>query len=174
MNAKYYRWLVGLVCDRYHAKYYTHLLDDLYEREFYWSIGLDEDRAIDGINLRDRFLDEHKSKTVPPMDEPCSVLEMMAALAIRMEREVRGTNSDYDGTSDWFWGMIVSLGLDRNDDGNYDADLTDAVLETFLERRYKRDGKGSLFTCLEAESNGIDMANETIWKQMNLYISELD
>ena len=177
MNTAYYRWLVGLVCDRYHAKYYSKLLKDLYERDFYWSIELDEDRAIDGISLRDRFLDESRSKTIPPMDEDCSVLEMMAALAIRCEREVHGTNSDYDGTSDWFWGMIVSLGLDRNDDGDYDPDLTDAVLETFLERRYKRNGKGGLFTCLSLDSGygkHIDMANETIWKQMNLYISELD
>ena len=172
-NTAYYRWLVKLVCDKYHAKYYTHLLDDLYEREFYWSIKLDEDRAIDGISLRNRFLDESRSRVVPSND-PCNVLEMMAALSLRCEREVHGTNNDYDGTSDWFWGMIISLGLDRNDDGNYDHELTDAVLETFMDRRYKRDGKGGLFTCLSANRLGIDMATETIWKQANLYMSELD
>lgn len=171
---KYYHWLVNIVCNRYHAKYYTSLLHDLYEREFIWSINRDEDRAIDGISLRKRYLDEvgHCSrKDLPPNDAPCSVLEMMAALSIRIEEDyMHDARSDIDNTTEWFWVMIINLGLDKNDDIDYDADLTDACLTCFLERRYRRDGKGGLFMVAGLHKD-YDMATLDIWSQMNWYIS---
>ena len=167
MPVKYYRWLTNIACDNYHRKYYDKLLNDLYETEFYWIMPLDEDRSIDGIGLREQYLDERGGSTIPCIDGGCSILEMMVALAIRCEQEVHGNSNGYDGISDWFWGMIVSLGLDRNDDGNYDPELTQAVLETFLERRYRKDGKGGLFFIDGFDGN---MTRMLIWRQAMCYI----
>ena len=173
---KYYQWLVNTVCDKYHAKYYKNLLHDLYEREFTWSISRDEDRAIDGITLRRDYADEKNCdlKSVPSREEPCSVLEMMAALSIRIENEyMQDSRSDIDNTSTWFWNMIISLGLDKNDDLDYDPELTDSCIECMLERRFRRDGKGGLFMVAGLDKN-IDMAAIDIWQQMCWYTSCLD
>jgi hypothetical protein len=174
---KYYRWLVDTVCNRYHAKYYSKLLRDLNEREFSWSINRDEDRAIDGITLRRRYVDEiidNDKKSIPSMQEPCSVLEMMAALSLRIEEDyMHDPRSETNNTTEWFWNMIINLGLDKNDDTNYDPELTDTCLECMLDRRYRRDGKGGLFM-VPGLRRDIDMANIDIWSQMNWYISMLE
>lgn len=172
--SRYYQWLVNTVCDKYHAKYYSKLLKDLYEREFTWTITRDEDRAIDGMSLRREFVDEHPKLelNVPEMSDPCSILEMMVALSTRIELEyMRDPRSDVDNTGEWFWNMIMSLGLDKNDDNHYDFDLTDAVLSAFVERRYRKDGKGGIFY-VENIGNK-DMIEVDIWTQMQWFVAEL-
>ena len=173
---EYYRWLVDLVCDDYYIKYYSKLLNDLYEREFIWSINRDEDRAIDGMGLRNRYCHKFKrteTRIISKFQEGCSVLEVMAALAIRIENEyMHDSRKDINNTKEWFWNMVISLGLDRNDDCQYDHDRTVAILDAFIERRYRRDGKGSLFM-IENLDKKLDMAELDIWTQMNWYIDSL-
>lgn len=174
---KYYQWLVNTVCDKYHSKYYKKLLQDLNEREFIWSINRDEDRAIDGISLRRRYVDEIikcDKKSIPSMQEPCSVLEMMAAMALRIEEDyMHDSRSDINNTTEWFWNMIINLGLDKNDDLNYDPDLTDTCLDCLLDRRYRRDGKGGLFM-VAGLNKDYDMVNVDLWTQMNWYVTCLN
>lgn len=181
MRDKYYHWLVSLVCDEYHAKYYNKLLSALYGQEFYWSITRDEDRAIDGINLRRRYIEEHckgsgyKSRgnieSVPTQDDPCTLLEMMAAMAIRCEIECFGYNSDNDMTDTWFWNMIINLGLDKMDDGNFKPGLVHNRVLDLLDRQFEPNGKYGLFT---VEGRTEDMRDVDFWMQMMWYIADLD
>ena len=90
LNEKYYDWLCQFVYDETNSFHnsYKRLLKDLYSREFYWKMVMDENRAKDGVALRDRYeFDTH----IPSGKEgSCSVLEMMIALAIRCEEHIMG------------------------------------------------------------------------------------
>ena len=80
----YFGWLSDLVCEeRYSDRIsYEKLLTFLYNTEFRYSIPMDRNRASDGINLRRRYsLEVHDDFHIR---KPCSVLEMMIALAIRI------------------------------------------------------------------------------------------
>ena len=74
-----------------------------------------------------------------------------------------------DRTGLWFWNMIVSLGLGGMTDSQYNPEQVDRVLERFFQRKYKRNGEGSLFT---VEYTHRDMRDLTIWYQMCDYLKE--
>ena len=68
-----------------------------------------------------------------------------------------------DRTAIWFWDMIDSLGVLSGDK------TVEAVLEKFLNRQYKKNGEGGLFT---VKRSTIDMRTEEIWYQVCWYLSE--
>lgn len=142
----------------------------LHETEFVFTIPMDDNRAVDGIDLRYRFGDE--CSFPGPMiaslldDSPCSVLEMMVALAVRCEEHIMDDPDIGNRTGKWFWGMIRNLGLDGMNDFRFDCRYVDDVLYRLLERRYGRNGDGGLFTV----NNGRDMRQTDIWYQMNYYL----
>lgn len=158
MGNDYYRWLISLVCDSiWDSRYHSKLLFDLSNIDFTWSIGLDENRAYDGLGLRYRY--GYNS------DRPCSVLEMMVGLAHRIEHEYIE-----DGEAcEFFWSMIKSLGLYSNDDYHYDTDKTNAVIKRLLDRNYGPDGKGGLFYLKNPRD---DLRNVQIWDQAMWYLTE--
>lgn len=81
------------------------------------------------------------------------------------------TDDEYgDRTGAWFWNMIVSLGLGLMSDSRFDEKYTNIVLDRFMNRQYKRNGEGGLFTI-----DGIkrDMRNVEIWYQMCWYLDSL-
>lgn len=69
-------------------------------------------------------------------------------------------------TGQWFWDMIVSLGLGSMDDSKFDKAYAIDVIRRFLNRDYERDGKGGLFTI---EHCRYDMRDIEIWYQANWY-----
>ena len=162
MRNDYYRWLISKVCDsNYDSRYYSKLLFDLDNIEFVWSIPLDENRAIDGLELRNAFGIDRNG--------PCSMLEMMVALSLRIIED--GYLSE-GGENPFFWGMIKSLGLYFNDDYDYDSDLTDSAVSKMLNHEYEYDGSnGALFVVKEPLH---DMRETQIWMQAMWYIAELD
>lgn len=102
----YIYWLCGLV-DVNRSKYDTMdvLLDIEYEPEY----GNDENRAIDGIELRRRYEREKGYDIVD--DSPCSQLEMMVALA---ERAVDLMTDDDSGRDAGFYFDIMWHNLHLN------------------------------------------------------------
>ena len=72
-------------------------------------------------------------------------------------------------TGQWFWGMIVNLGLGGMYGANYDPVTVDQIISRFLDRAYDYDGKGGLFTVRAPRK---DMRTVEIWYQMNWYLSE--
>lgn len=176
LSERYFQWMYRLMCDgRYNKKAsYRNLLLKLYETPFEYFIPLDGNRAEDGIDLRYRFGREKKysdAVIAAHLDiRPCSILEMMVALAIRCEEHIMEDDELGDRTGQWFWNMIVSLGLGSMDDRRYNPEYVDETIERFLTRNYERNGKGSLFTVEHSHS---DMRNIEIWYQMCLYIGEI-
>lgn len=176
INDEYFRWMYDLVCDETYSKglTYRRLLHHLHETEFTYTIGMDGNRAEDGVDLRYRFA---RIRNYPyPMiaeyldDRPCSILEMMIALSIRCEEHLMDDPSIGDRTGQWFWNMINSLGLGAMNDLRYREDFVDDILERFLNREYERNGKGGLFTVRYGRK---DLRTMEIWYQMCLYLDTI-
>lgn len=106
----YFDWL----CEVINLKpgLYDILINELYNIDFTWVLDLDSNRAEDGLILRGEYAGAAE------IDKPCSVLEALIGLAIKMnyllDDEDRG-----DRTRLWFWEMIDNLGL---------SDYTDSKL----------------------------------------------
>lgn len=173
---EYFDWMYNLVFDKKYFKgeSYRKLLRHLDDTEFIYILRMDANRAIDGTELRYRFAYENQYLDTTMIAEyldyrPCSVLEMMVALVLRCEEETMSNSDIGNRTGQWFWDMIVNLGLGSMDDIDYDPLYTDNVLDRFLHREYEPNGDGGLFT---VENCRIDLRTVEIWYQMWLHLGE--
>lgn len=170
----YFEWLSDIVCgERYSgAVSFRKLLMRLHSIEFRYSIPNDKNRAAGGVDLRYRFACYYPGieNADDYLDGPCSVLEMMVALCVRCEEDIMDDPSIGDRTGQWFWGMIVNLGLGSMTDARYDRRYVEEVIERFLDRDYAPDGKGGLFTIRNCEH---DLRDVEIWIQMLWYLDTI-
>jgi hypothetical protein len=132
---------------------------------------MDSNRAEDGIDLRYRFgyensIDDELIELYLDT-KPCSVLEMIMALAIRCEESIMDNPAIGNRTGQWFWNMIVNLGLGSMHDGNFDEFKADYILHRFMNHEYDRDGKGGLFTIPNCKH---DLRTTDIWYQAMWYL----
>lgn len=165
----YLQWIAWLVYDegRMRRRSWERLFRLLYETEFTYIIDMDENRALDGFELRHRFSEERGCQ---PPDSPCSVLEMMAALAKRCEDHIMDDPEIGNRTGKWFFVMVDSLGLGDMDDAHFDEARAQYILARFLRRDYAPDGRGGLFVLPNSPS---DLRRVDIWYQMMWYLSSL-
>lgn len=169
----YFEWMFDLVCkDRYSELIsYRKLLMALHNIEFAYSIKRDVNRAKDGVDLRRRFaLSSYHEDVLDYLDGPCSILEMMVALAIRCEESIMDDTSIGDRTGQWFWGMITNLGLGSMNDDIFDRRYVNDVICRFLNHEYEPDGKGGLFTVKNCDK---DLRNVEIWYQLCWYLDSI-
>ncbi len=107
----YYIWLCDMIDLESHSRY-SNLISFLYDTEFVWSVAKDGNRAGDGKHLRDDYILEVGWGDYLDgewLNEPCSLLEMLIALARRTRIDIM---SDFDmNTDDWFWIFIKNLGF---------------------------------------------------------------
>ena len=170
---EYFEWIFDLVCGKRYAKNvsYRKLLMHLHNTEFIYFIPKDANRAEDGLDLRYRFtLVVDNNDALEYLDGPCSVLEMMAALAIRCEENIMDDPNVGDRTSQWFWGMVVNLGLGSMTDDMFDREIVDYILDKFLNREYEPNGEGGLFTIRDCEK---DLRKFEIWYQLCWYLDSI-
>lgn len=170
----YFNWLYDVACgDRYSNDIsFRKLLMQLHSIRFTWIIPKDENRAADGIELRRRFADDYTCIDDADLylTEPCSVLEMMLALAIRCEENIMDDPSMGNRTTQWFWGMITNLGLGYMTDDLFDKAVVNKVIDRFLNREYAFDGKGGLFRVKET---ACDLRDIEIWVQLCWYLDTI-
>lgn len=173
INDEYFDWLCQLIdLDRFSKQVsYRKLLIHLHNIEFTWFIPRDDNRADDGIQLRRRFALNRNDVTLSSyILGPCSVLEMMVALAIRCEETIMDDTALGDRTGQWFWGMIHNLGLSPMIDSKFDVEYIDDVIARFLNREYEPDGRGGLFTVRHCSQ---DMRTVEIWCQLSWYLGSI-
>ena len=142
----------------------------LHCREFTFTIPMDENRALDGISLRWKFICErdYSADILDDLNEPCSILEMMVALIFKCEEFMDDPNIG-DRTTQWFWHMIVSLGLGPMNDSSFDKREVEESVNRFLDHDYEPDGSGGLFTITNCDR---DLRNVEIWHQMCWYLDK--
>lgn len=174
---EYFYWLVGLVCKNRYSSYisFEKLLRYLHDTEFTYSIKRDKNRAGDGIGLRWRFVSDYwrpvsYDHILACLDGPCSVFEMMVALAIRCEESIMDNPSMGDRTGQWFWGMVVNLGLGSMTDERFDAGYVEDTVARFLSRKYDPNGKGGLFTIRNCDQ---DLRKVEIFHQLCWYLDSI-
>ena len=169
IRREYFEWLCNLASVERSGYTYYFLFNDLHLIDFFTKIERDNNRVEDGLQLRKEFGCEDI------LTGPCSVLEMIIALARRMDgimydNEI-GPEPDY-----WFWRMMENLGLDRYFDcEEYISEDKNSEIQniicTLLERRYSWNGRGGLFPL---KDNGYlkDQRKVEIWYQMQSYLVE--
>lgn len=172
LRQKYFEWLSGIV----NLPHHTILLETLFKTEFTWSIPFDANRADDGIQLRYRFgriFDIPDPEICHELDlgNPCSVLEMIVALAIRSEEQIMGDENIGDRTQTWIVSMLASLGLMPFNNDWYHPQQVAHIIYIFLNRLYSRTGEGGLFTVPDLDPS-LDMRTAEIWYQMCWYMNE--
>ena len=176
INNEYFEWMYEIGCGQSGPEEtsYRKLMTHLHNTEFIFLIPRDENRADDGLSLRYRFAYEHPELENGEADYyitgPCSVLEMMLALAIRCEVNIMDDPNVGDRTGQWFWGMISNLGLGSMTDSRYDETYVEDVIFRFLHRDYEPDGRGGLFRVADAPR---DMRDVEIWFQLCWYLDSI-
>ena len=167
---EYFEWMYDLVCNDMYAEdiSYRKLLMHLHSTEFIFVLPMDENRAVDGVSLRYRFaLWQDQEELAEYLDGPCTVLEMMVALALRCEENIMGDLEIGERTYQWFWNMITSLGLGSMSDARFNKRQVNAAIDKFLYREYEPDGRGGLFTIKHTTR---DLRDIEIWLQLNEYL----
>lgn len=159
-ESDYYIWLRNLVGNR---RGYSKLIKHLDSMPFTWILVLDENRAAGGINLRGRFAYETSTNEEDVRVGPCTVLEMLIGVADHMVDQL---TCDIET---WFWVLIENLTLDQFTDDNYDSRGVEYIVNTWLHRKYCKNGAGSIFPLQHYAG---DCRNLEIWSQMNAWINE--
>lgn len=166
--AKYLEWIKDRACKTAHQKQsYNKLFEKLFNTDFFYIVEMDKNRAEDGLTIRNNYIlangvvDFDKSK-------PCSVLEMMFALAKRCEDSIMHDSDWGDRTPKWFWVMIKNMGLHEMTDEKFDEKYVEEHIDILLERKYSPNGKGGLFRV----SNHGDLREVEIWYQAMWYLNQ--
>ena len=157
----YYDWLLDKI--NYHDTNFDEVLETLFHVTFTWDIANDDNRAGDGLVLRSTFMSEENWHTEPCEEYDCSVLEMMVALAVRIEDDIMW-DGEHDRTAKWFWEMFRNLGLDTAENV---LEVHD-ILEKLLLREYEFDGTGGLFPLGDWAEE--DQRELEIWYQAQLFL----
>lgn len=185
VKRRYFDWMMALVDADMEGHGYVTLCHILHEMEFYWVLNHDENRAEDGIMLRgdwyNMVLDEGQDWFSDVTDgyirgwiehEPCTVLEMMVALASRIENTVMYNSDDPNRTADWFDQMLINLGLDDFTDDWITLDSRDEIIsrvQVALDRQYDFRGNGGFWPLRHSRK---DQRKVEIWYQMNQWLIE--
>lgn len=160
----YFSWLVAPLDRKWNETFDDGLLRHLHSTKFEHFVPNDQNRAADGAALRERFLYEHPVKSSVWevngfLDEECSVLEMLIALAEHCSYQAG------DKMCDWFSTYIRNLGLS----GKYNPSRTRRALQRLNKRTYSHDGTGGLFPLAHPLE---DQRQVELWYQMAAYIIE--
>lgn len=151
----------------YNTRYFGHrrLLITLYSTPFKWSLPTDASREVDGRSLRYLFDPKFEQCKV----ESANVLEVLIALAIRCEDDIMQDEEKGNRTALWFWLMIKHLGLWDQTDFVYNEAIVEEKLDMFLDRKYEKDGTGSIFYTTRSDR---DFRHADLWYQMVWYLDE--
>jgi hypothetical protein len=163
----YFNWLCAKVLYlEVHSPSTTYwkLFRRLFSTEYVWLLVGDDNRAMDGIELREEFLFESGFERDEGWEHfECSVFEMLLALSRRAEFQARRT------VSWWFWHFLRNLGLEEQCDSVFDIDYVDAVLYKFVWRQYNAVGQGGLFPLSETNH---DQTKVEVWYQFFAYLED--
>jgi hypothetical protein len=174
IEALYFTWLSTLAFpNEEFQKSYSNLLTQLYETPYKWdrTQPLDENRYVDGLNLRETFA--YKTKlpediVYSSIEGPCSMLEMLCALGVRIDNDIMAnTATGYDHGYYWIQEMMRNLGVLRYENSYWNSGAVATIISDFHAKNYSADGLGGLFYIPNSQR---DLRTMNIWDQMCYYI----
>ena len=162
----YFDWLYFKVVKN---NSYRKLLGMLHNMIFRHSVEYDENRAADGVNLRWYYVDEGGNDEILRWKSECTVLEMLVAAAIQMEKIMEDPDMDYS-MRHWFWMFLENLDLADMTDDRYDKTYIYGRISMFMDRTYDPDGEGNIIYIPDARE---DLRDVEIWCQMCWYMDSI-
>lgn len=181
-NHSYIEWLESFTIDERlsddRRPTYEYLLKKLWSMPFYGSIGNDDDRGDEGLELRIRYnsilaknsgIDFRLIQDTNIIFGECRVLEMLIALSMRMY-DIMQDMGVYNSVSRWFWEIMHNVGFDTLDDSVYlesDGDVVvENVVNDILELHERKSGRPGGWFYVS------DWRHLEIWYQMHEYLSK--
>lgn len=169
LDELYFQWLYNQVgsekvSDR--SRTYWELLKQLHMKEFVWIVPNDDNRAEDGRDLRQEFLEAEGVEIEDPdwLRLGCSMLELFIGLSRRLAFEADGEPFD------WFWHLMDNVGLRIYSDARImSTDRINDILDRIIWRTYEPDGTGGLFPL---KNPGKDQREVELWYQLSAYLLE--
>lgn len=170
----YFNWLYDNVLKVYDPKSplsYSQVLNEMHNIKFDDSVPNDDNRARDGLELRDEFISSLKEIEVEDYTQlqslgGCSLLEMLIALARRADYIV-----EY-GQQAWFKIFMENLDLWKYADSDWtprSGMKVKKALDDFNHRNYTRNGRGGVFPLRKPKK---DQRALELWYQMSAYMTE--
>lgn len=171
LKEDYLRWLEPQLRDEHGNpdKSYWDLLNVMFETPFGWSVPMDDNRLVDGLDLRRDYARETRPRpTENQLDRlgPCSFLEVLIALSRHMAFVAGG------GAPGWSWQLLDNLELTRMYDplSRQKEQKARGILDTVIHRKYSPDGTGGFFPLAWPDG---DQTQVELWYQLNAYVGEL-
>lgn len=147
---------------------YGLLAEQLYRKEFVWSVENDDNRAENSLYLRNTFRKEFGGA---PIVGPPSMYEVMISLAEKLAFDMSEESEDI---AYWFNILLVNSGLIEFNDERYTEDFAtasavDNIVRRIIFRKYNPDGSGGLFPL---ERPPEDQRGVELWFQLASYVLE--
>jgi hypothetical protein len=165
----YLRWLGQQMRDQDSAQgeSFEGLFRIMFEKEFVPLIDHDDNRVIDGRDLRSEFCYQNDLPTNYLNNTwPISFLEVLIGLSRRLAFVAGGQ------APGWAWQLLGNLELTKMADPltRRKARQVETVLETCIRRTYTPDGQGGFFPLAWPDE---DQRQVELWYQMAAYVGEL-
>lgn len=177
LDDQYFEWLyaqVGTIKNRNPRRSHWQLARVLHQTEFEHFVPNDDNRAVEGKDLRREFMNQLVYDVYEPEWEAleCSMFEMLLGIARRAEFLADPGTLDGE-VAGWFWKILSNLGLDKYTDYNINRGLVSLEeaaykLERVNRRLYERNGQGGLFPLIKEHRE--DQRKVELWYQLNLYL----
>lgn len=146
---------------------YWGLLRIMFETEFVPLIPHDDNRAVDGLDLRTEFCNEQRRRQGSlRILGPASFLEVLIGLSRRMEFAAGGQ------ANGWASQLLENLELHKMFDplSRRKATRVSNILDTCIRRTYEPNGQGGFFPLAWPDE---DQTQVELWYQMAAFTNEL-
>ena len=166
LNTRYLRWLAGVVgILPNHQAFY--ILKTMHHHDFQAFVSFDDNRAADGVQLRQRFSLEMDvdipGEWLNEDAHPCTFLEMLVALSDRMGMQVDVS------TDKAFWRLARNMGLSKMSAPSNEE--IECAIDRVNRRTYNHDStNGGLFPLSHSVK---DQRYDDLFSQMQAYIMEM-
>lgn len=166
----YLAWLTPMIKgerDGSPRRTYSGLIEIMFATEFKWFVDHDDNRIVDGLELRREFCWEMNwPNSVLEDIGPCSFLEVLIGLSRRMAFNAGGE------APGWSWTLLQNLELHRMGDplDRRRVRKIEGILQTVIQRKYLPTGQGGFFPLQTIEE---DQTRVELWYQMSAYISDM-
>ena len=165
-DVEFFTWLTDYVYGEGPRGYWK-VLRALFSIPFEVAMPRDENRVGDAYSLRQNFASLsglHARDGLQP-----TVLEVMIAFAQRLEYDNLHDPDLGDRAPEWFWCMVGAMGLDGFSDNYYNEDRVYEIIQDFVDRRYCKNGRGSLFVIKDPT---FDCRRQELWYQAQKWMIE--